>query len=505
MVRVITIRGDSIEMSNGQVRHLLKDQKAKIINRKPFTIQLLYELEDNLYNTDSSYDAELPIERTNHMNTKRNILVISDNERDLLINILNHRENIKVTRISPNGFFLESDSINIDDLCFVNINTLSDIHKDVIKSCNAEDLDMLLTYPEVVKALDDVNNHPGLVLYTTSDKKIDYFIDRKYINVLTGIKLYEKSNLVIKTNTTDKEKFNIVVTKDSRYPSSLFVNSDNSVKMTLEELLDTGSGTTEYVNAFIDVDSISARDYEQIKNNPKHIFFRYSTKDFIKDEEKRDPSTINAGMTLFPGQYYPAYQCLVIGTLDLYMPIIDHLILQCKHNMDNLEVIRLDVNKPIDEVAEIVNSLQTRMMKRFQIMESEQVNNFFKITEREKDPVILLVIDNLTEYLLSTQYKAVETINQCVTSIVRLGRAAGVDVLIGNDTQSISTIKFILDQIPTRVVYGKSDSDTLVSIYGKDYSNIIVNKDQFLVNQGDNIAIGNIENLLDLYFYSKAD
>lgn len=44
-VKVVSISGNELSSTKrlGKVRHLLKDKKAKVISKEPFSIQLLYE------------------------------------------------------------------------------------------------------------------------------------------------------------------------------------------------------------------------------------------------------------------------------------------------------------------------------------------------------------------------------------------------------------------------------------------------------------------------------
>lgn len=58
-VKVLDINGKELPstMRNGKVRKLLKEKKAKVVNKDPFTIQLLYEVTEN--DEDDEIDVEL--------------------------------------------------------------------------------------------------------------------------------------------------------------------------------------------------------------------------------------------------------------------------------------------------------------------------------------------------------------------------------------------------------------------------------------------------------------
>lgn len=64
MVKILDKNGRQLEDTtrNGKVRRLLKDKKARIVNDCPFTIQLLYDveeiLEDNQMNTNKKFTSE---------------------------------------------------------------------------------------------------------------------------------------------------------------------------------------------------------------------------------------------------------------------------------------------------------------------------------------------------------------------------------------------------------------------------------------------------------------
>ena len=59
MVYVLNINGQPLMPTNrhGKVRHLLKDGKAKVVKRCPFTIQLLYESTNHTQDITLGVDA----------------------------------------------------------------------------------------------------------------------------------------------------------------------------------------------------------------------------------------------------------------------------------------------------------------------------------------------------------------------------------------------------------------------------------------------------------------
>ena len=93
-VNVLDINGNELPstMRNGKVRKLLKEKKAKVVNKDPFTIQLLYEV------TENDEDCEIDVELSNWMSEYANNLF------DKIINFEN-----KVKEIVPFHSYWETD------------------------------------------------------------------------------------------------------------------------------------------------------------------------------------------------------------------------------------------------------------------------------------------------------------------------------------------------------------------------------------------------------------
>ena len=93
-VNVLDINGNELPstMRNGKVRKLLKEKRAKVVNKDPFTIQLLYEV------TENDEDYEIDVELSNWMSEYANNLF------DKIINFEN-----KVKEIVPFHSYWETD------------------------------------------------------------------------------------------------------------------------------------------------------------------------------------------------------------------------------------------------------------------------------------------------------------------------------------------------------------------------------------------------------------
>ena len=106
-VKVLDINGKELPstMRNGKVRKLLKEKKVKVVNKDPFTIQLLYEV------TENNEDCEIDVELSNWMSEYANNLF------DKTINFEN-----KIKKIVPFHSYWETDKNK--DSAIVKLKTL---------------------------------------------------------------------------------------------------------------------------------------------------------------------------------------------------------------------------------------------------------------------------------------------------------------------------------------------------------------------------------------------
>ena len=201
---------------------------------------------------------------------------------------------------------------------------------------------------------------------------------------------------------------------------------------------------------------------------------------------------------------------------------IENIVKHVENNSDDIDLILCDVgekykhldsdkyvyvpcNEDISAVADVCEIVQSLMMKRFKLMEEKLVNNITKVNGKAtgyeidgkvyqmdkihinldddlvnnvkevevdyKSKNILLIISDMNELMNSADYKSVEKIKSALGSIVRLGRAAGINVLIMAQRMSAGVINSDLNyNIQFRFLIGAFDSGTSLAMFEKDIS-----------------------------------
>ena len=201
---------------------------------------------------------------------------------------------------------------------------------------------------------------------------------------------------------------------------------------------------------------------------------------------------------------------------------IENIVKHVENNLDDIDLILCDVgekykhldsdkyayvpcNEDISAVADVCEIVQSLMMKRFKLMEEKCVNNITKVNGKEtgfeidgkvyqwdkihanldddlfdnakevevdyKPKNILLVISDITELMNSADYKSVEKIKIALGSIARLGKAAGINVLIIAQRMSVGVITSDLNyNIQLRFIVGDFDSGVSQLMFEKDIS-----------------------------------
>ena len=111
--------------------------------------------------------------------------------------------------------------------------------------------------------------------------------------------------------------------------------------------------------------------------------------------------------------------------------------------------------------------MNKEMMNRFKQMEKENVNNAAKL---KNSPVAkILIIDCFSEYMLSNDYKAVDTIKTLVGSIARLGRAAKILLVLVTQRPTGSVISTTLkDSMNDLIVTGAFNYDIAELMFGEE-------------------------------------
>lgn len=109
-------------------------------------------------------------------------------------------------------------------------------------------------------------------------------------------------------------------------------------------------------------------------------------------------------------------------------------------------------------VADRLKAYHTEMMNRFKQMEKENVNNAAYLKNRPADQI--LIIDCLSEYMLSDDYSAVDIIKNTMGSIARLGRPARILLVLVTQRPSGSVISTALnDNLNDHIITGAFNAD----------------------------------------------
>lgn len=132
---------------------------------------------------------------------------------------------------------------------------------------------------------------------------------------------------------------------------------------------------------------------------------------------------------------------------------ITNLPVFCDDDIDNLSKVNKHVCQ-VKELAEIAANLQAEMMDRFRLMEKKNVNSVYKLKD-DSIKTKVLIIDSIDNYMCSDDYRSVDTIKSAIGTLLRLGRAAGILVIITcQSPNSIPTNSYNL--IQSKILVGKA-------------------------------------------------
>lgn len=216
----------------------------------------------------------------------------------------------------------------------------------------------------------------------------------------------------------------------------------------------------------LDIDDIDKTMYNEIKthNELKVNFFRFCTdKKFIEEpilSYKPINNVIDDDLVSINFSDKVAIQGHILAggfpgsgktTLctNIYKQLLDKNIdvkfLSTKDTSFNDGVIKAI---PIAEAASIIEEAQREMMNRFKVMEQNQVNHISKVPNPPKP--LTIIIDDIWSYSTDNDYKSVDIFNRSLRSIVRLGRAVCVRLII--TTQRMNSVGIdIYDNMPNKI------------------------------------------------------
>ena len=113
-----------------------------------------------------------------------------------------------------------------------------------------------------------------------------------------------------------------------------------------------------------------------------------------------------------------------------------------------------------EELSKRMNDLQKEMMHRYTKMEQEQVNSFSKL--KEAPSMRIICIECIDQFLADNNYKAVDILKQSLNSLMSIGRAAGIKILI------------------VRIITGNYGSNDARNLFNEDKV-LPLNEDQFAI------------------------
>lgn len=140
--------------------------------------------------------------------------------------------------------------------------------------------------------------------------------------------------------------------------------------------------------------------------------------------------------------------------------LLDQLISLFKDSDFIVDVI--SSNTEINDVADKIHSYQIEMMNRIKEFEAHKLDNYKQY---------IIVVDNLTDLMMSSKYKAIDSIKNDLGSICRLGKSVGIFiVLVGNRASGQTFSNDILNNVTYRILVDDSDHGSFVLLFNEDYT-----------------------------------
>lgn len=124
-------------------------------------------------------------------------------------------------------------------------------------------------------------------------------------------------------------------------------------------------------------------------------------------------------------------------------------------------------------VESIYKNLKDETIKNVKIGDKTITLNDIKPIEDNnyKPKAIMFMISDLDEIMLSNDYKSIDIIKSSISSIIRLGRAVGIHIVLSSKKISDSIIsKDTLENIQLKLLLGGFTSNTSEFLLGEDFS-----------------------------------
>ena len=95
--------------------------------------------------------------------------------------------------------------------------------------------------------------------------------------------------------------------------------------------------------------------------------------------------------------------------------------------------------KHISDVNDFAGAIRKELSKRLNLLEDSQVNSIYKIPNNECKP-LFIIIDDLVSLMNDENYRAVDIIKNCLSSIIRLGRITGIYTIMTSQYVSANVL-----------------------------------------------------------------
>lgn len=465
MVKVLSLNGNILKPCNNAIaRLLLRQNKAKVVQKQPFTIQLLYEEKEN-----------------NNM-----IRLVVTNSQFLAKDFMDDTE----TKIIDYTGFIHISKCEDDNIQEIYIDTniatseLIDHANKVFSNIPIKYYNLTIKLSEPVYMFDAV---------PMNEYKKFLQVNNKTINNTSKPKVtmdYEESNNKVSIiNISNVDETTNILQKQ-------FGVSAKITTMSINEFLDRGySDEGMYMPdiLYIDVSVISKEIYDAIipygefvdiiyytSHDDELSFINYKSlvnADYVKvmdelvlykQKEKTTTKYFDINTNIVPER-----SILVYGKNDDKRDqVINNLIYQYTEN--GCDIIDYPFTTNIKTLALDLQKIQQNMMATFASMERECVNNYKKLKKVPTQKVI--IIHHLKSILANSDYKAIDAIKMSLGSIARLGKAGGVTLIIDTDYITSFDLMYNLNCVAIGKLTEKEYSDLFSSTMPSGIAKMDANK-----------------------------
>lgn len=205
--------------------------------------------------------------------------------------------------------------------------------------------------------------------------------------------------------------------------------------------------------------------------------------------------------------------CVITTLIYKYLPsqlriaLIDPKRVEFSKFKDIPHLLNGKIYKDSDEISQLLSELCEEMDERYKLIEKEGYRNIFEynsfLNEKERIPVILVIIDEYADLSLSEDGKS---INEYVTRLSAKARACGINIILSTQKPKANVVpQLIQSNMTTRIVFKlATNNDTALIIPGINVKDLVCRGDMFAsVNnkvihvQSPYISLEEIDNISD--------